>query len=173
MAKDFAKTGVIIRESGSAALVTIADNAAVELAGPTLRKDFRTLKWEGVLKIHGLTSGQGAGLELYYGNGELSVAEMLEAINTSGPLDRNDRKNEEQAKRFVRFISAITEDAAGTDTPLYFRGPEGGPKLEYKPRWTFSDPEGWSFWIVNRSGAALTTGATFEVTLTHYGVWAE
>ncbi len=173
MAKNFSKTGVIIRQGGSAALVTIADNAAVELAGPVMQKDFRCLKWEGVIKIAGLTSGQGAGLELYYGNGELSVAEMLEAINLNGPVDRNDRIAEEQAGRMVRYLSAITEDASGTDTPLYFRGPEGGPKLTYKPRWTFSDPEGWSFWVVNRSGAALTTGATLEVTVTHYGVWAE
>ncbi len=163
--------GAIIRESSAATLGAMNNDAGTELAGPALEEDFRILKTEGNVKISNLTTTQGAGLELWFANGELSVGEFLECIDLDGPLDRNDRVSQERAERFVKFVSAIVSPIVPTEVILYFLNETGGPQISFNPRWTFSNPEGWSFFLVNRSGSQLTTGASLEVTMTHYGVW--
>ncbi len=163
----------MIRETGSAALITMADNASVELVGPVIAHDFRILKSEGVFRLSGLTSGEGHHLEVYLINSDLSTAEALEAINLSGPLFRNDRVPQEQAERLVRLVG-VFDSGTGlppTDSVLYLKNETGGFVHRLKTRWTFTKDATWAWLIVNRSGAAMTTGATFEVTFVHYGVW--
>ncbi len=164
----------MIRETGSAALATMADNASVELNGPTLLQKFRILKSEGFIRIAGLTTAEGNGIEIWMINNVLSTAEALEAINLSGPLGPGQRVPDEQARRFVRPIGVVV---TGGSTPVtavrYLRNPKGGYLLEFSVRWTFTEDAGWGWLAVNRTGSALTTGATLETSLTHYGVWVK
>ncbi len=101
-------------------------------------------------------------------NGELSVAEIAEALTVDGPGDRNDRVNQEQAERAVWIIG--TPDATGGGTQFNLKGQNGSTIIEWKKRWTFSDPEGWDFFIFNL-GTALTTGGNANLLATNYGVW--
>ncbi len=163
----------MIRENGSAALLTMANDASVELVGPVLAHDFRILKSEGTFRLAGLTSGEGHHLELFMINSDLSTAEALEAINLNGPLFRNDRVPTEQSERFVRYVGVFDSmnGIPPTETIMYLRNKTGGFVHEFNPRWTFTKDASWGWLLVNRSGAALTTGATLRNTLTHYGVW--
>ncbi len=163
----------MIREAGSAALLTMANDASVELPGPTLAHDFRVLKSEGTFRLAGLTSGEGHHLELWMMNSDLTTAEALATINLNGPLFRNDRVPTEIAERFVRYVGVFDSmnGIPPSETIMYLRNETGGFIHKLKPRWTFTKDATWAWLIVNRSGAAMTTGATLRSTLTHYGVW--
>ncbi len=162
-------TGTIIRENVTTALGALAAQAAIDLTGEFLTEDFRDLKATGVVTVTGLTAGEGKGLQLYMTNGELTAAEMEEAVELNGPADRNDRLSQERAERWVRLVGTVSRmDPA--DTEAVFMNPEGGHILVVKPRWTFSNPEGWG-WVIYNDGATLTTGASGLVKMTHYGVW--
>ncbi len=164
-------TGTIIREvvqdEGVGAL---ASKDAVKITGPILQEDFRLLKSEFTAIMNGLTAGEGAGLIIGIANGELSAAEIEEALEVGGPLDLNDRVGSERAMRNVKVLGATQVPAGVANTELQFVNEHGGPIIVSKHRWTYSNPEGWSWWIYNQGGS-LTTGATLQLLCTHYGVW--
>ncbi len=165
--------GAIIRENTTIALSTLAANTAIKVDGAalTLVDDFRMMKSLIFSNVTGLTGGEGEGLLLGLANGELSVAEIVECINASGPLNTNDRLRQERAERAVWLIGAYeSNNADATGTEGTFRGDNGGPMIVHKLPWTFANPEGWDFFIIN-TGSTLQTGASVRVTATHYGVW--
>ncbi len=164
-------TGVILRENPSVALGTLASGVAAKLGGGiTIADDFRMLKAEIGVGITGLTSGEGG--QLYFGlcNGELSAAEVEASLEASGPTDRNDRGLQELAERFVRMMGKTVDQGVIT-AEQNFVGHDGGSILIEKPRWTFSNPEGWDWWIYNNGPDPLTTGATIRGLATIYGLW--
>ncbi len=162
--------GAIIKERNSVALSTLGQNVALKIdsAPVVLAEDFRILKSEVFGHIDGLTSSEGEGLYLGIANDELTAAEIAEAINLSGPVDRNDRVSTERSERAVWLISAL--GGAVVDLSRRFTGHDGGPMIVWKKRWTFSNPQGWIFFVFNDS-AALTAGSTVRLIATHYGVW--
>ncbi len=162
--------GAIIRESQSVTLGALARLAGVSLVGPAITEDFRLLKSVIHATCESITAGEGAGMSLYISNGELSTAERELAIETTGPLDRNDRLLMEQAERFVKLIGVV-DTVAGADGIITFRDPvTNGPVLTPATRWTFNNPEGWDFLFYN-TGPALTTGGAGVVIGQHFGVW--
>ncbi len=155
-------TGAIIREDSTVALGTLANKTGILVGSITLGEDFRMLKSIITANVDGITQADGP-LELYLVNGELTLAECEEAIELSGPTDRNDRVATEQAERFVRFVGVFKyTDSAGVFATLV---------EEIKPRWTFSNPEGWDWMLYNSSAGNLTTGSSVFLKATHYGVW--
>ncbi len=176
MATDF--LGKIITEVQTVALSTLADQAALSLSQLTLSEDFRILKSEIAAGIINLDDEENAqGLLFGMANGELSDTEIAQAIVAGGPLDRNDRLAAERASRYVKILSSFKWSSVGhpnttrTSADGIFEGEGGSPIIVNKPRWTFSDPEGWVFFIFNNTGSALTTGATVRMTAKHFGVW--
>ncbi len=168
--------GVMIRESNSQALGALAANAAIFVSGPTLTEDFRMLKSEISAVVDSLTAGEGGNLRLYLVQAGLTLAEAEAAIETTGPLRRGDRADDEIAERFVKVIGQTPEppDAAGTD--LAFRDPHTDALLIVaKPRWTFPNLVGESSWnyMVFNAGGTLTTGSSVRMKNTHYGIWIE
>ncbi len=163
-------TGAIIKERNSVALATLAQNVAIKIDGNpvAITDDFRILKSEIFAQVEGLTAGEGGGLVLGIADDELTAVEIAEAINMSGPTDRNDNLLNERAMRPVWLIAAL--DELGGATVGRYHGIQGGQMMVWKKRWTFSNPEGWVFFIFNES-AALTTGSTVRLLATHYGVW--
>ncbi len=162
-------TGAIIREFATAALGALAgDDLKEVVSSVVIDEDFRILKSELAAGINGLTAGEGENLLLYMVNGELSETEMEECIEAVGPTDRNDRLAQERAERWVKLIGVL--DSGAADIAGQFRNTMGGPILEVKPRWTFSNPEGWGYAVYN-GGLILTTGSNVEIIGTHYGVW--
>jgi len=163
-------TGTIIRELiTDGALGALATKDVVAFAGPTIIEDFRILKSELQVEVNIITSGQAHGLIFGIANGELSAAEIEEAIEVNGPLDRNDRVNDERSLRNVRTLGVLTErDPAAVSGMV--RNAEDGTLLVSKHRWTYSNPEGWQWWIYNL-GNTMTTGALLQLKASHYGVW--
>ncbi len=168
------KKGVIVRESNSQALGALAANAAIFVSGPVLVEDFRMLKSEISSHVDSLTAGQGGGLRLYLVQAGLTLAQAETAIETTGPLTRGDRTDEEVAERFVKIIgqTPMPQDAANTEAE--FRDSHSdGMLIVAKPRWTFPNiptESSWNYMVFN-AGKLLTTGSTVRMKATHYGVW--
>ncbi len=162
--------GAILRERVvSGALGALAAQDAVAFTGLVLTEDFRILKSEIIAFVSNLTPPEGSGLIFGIANGDLTAAEIEEAIEAAGPLDRNDRIPTEQAERNVKTLGVIT-DVSVTGKTNIIRNNEDGPMIESKHRWTYSNPEGWDWWIYNLGGS-LTTGALLQLYAVHYGVW--
>ncbi len=160
-------TGAILRSKETIALGTLDVDNVIKLgSGITLSEDFRLLKMESWAHVDGLTAGEGDGLLIGIANGELTVGEIAEAILADGPSDRNDRVKQERSERFVKVFGSLN------DLQHLFRGENGGHMLICKPRWSFSDPEGWDLFIFN-NGTQLTTGATAKLVATYYGLWLQ
>ncbi len=163
-------TGAILRSEEIIALATLANSTVIEFGSDiAIEEDFRILKMEVLGMITGITPGEARGLKLGLANGELTVAEIAEAFLADGPVDRNDRGKQERAERFVKVYGMSEGNQA--DTVAYFHGDQGGPLLTCKPRWTFSNPEGWTNFIFNDTGSTLTTGAVARIVCTYYGLW--
>ncbi len=155
--------GTIILQENTITLLTLADNTALLADGNiTLGEDFRILKTEYFATI---TSGLAEG-PIYFGmaNGELSIAEIAEALIQTGPLNRNDAARTEQALRQIKLLEVF---GPSSDTS----GPGGSRKGTWNPRWTYSSPEGWNFFAFNQSGGAVTTGDVIHFRAKHFGVW--
>ncbi len=166
-------TGAIVRENGTMTVGTLANHAAAVLAGPGITEDFRILKSEICFHMGGLTDQEGGGgLQFGIANGELSVTEIQDCLNVIGPLDRNDRSIVERAERHVKVLSYGRRDVDSTSGEvIHFDGEGGSPIITSKFRWTYSDPEGWQWFVFNNIGATVTTGAVGQLQATHYGVW--
>ncbi len=131
-----------------------------------MEDDFRMLKSVIHAVITGVTAGEGVGLKLYLANGDLTLVEVEQAIEVNGPLNRQDRVNNEHAMRAVFLVGAA--DGAGDQV---FRDINtNAPVLVAKPRWTFGASTSWN-WVVHNSGIVLTTGATINIHAIDYGVW--
>ncbi len=162
-------SGVIIRDDSAIALSTLGGESAIVVTTDiTWGEDFRLLKTEFTAIVEGLTSTEGNGLLIGLADGELTATEIEECLQADGPGDRNDNAPAERANRPVWIIGAV--DPASEST-LRFKGARGDFLMEWKKRWTFSNPEGLEFFVYNQSGNALTTGATVRINATHYGVW--
>jgi len=160
--------GAIIREQATIALGALAAGAAIKLNTLAILEDFRILKSEVSAVVRGLTAGQGEGLKLGIANNNLTVAEIANCIFAQGPLNRSDRTLQEEAERQVRLFGAPPQMAGAIE--FGFLGIEGGPMMEIKPRWTYSNPDGWCFFVFNDT-VVLTTGATINLLATHFGMW--
>ncbi len=162
--------GAMLRERVvDGALGALGSSAAVLFGGLALTEDFRLLKSEVVALVNNLTTTQGEGLIFGICNGELSATEVDECIEAAGPLDRNDRVSSERAMRNVKILGVLKKNA-GADGEGFFEDEGGTRILRSKHRWTYSNPEGWDWFIIN-IGGSLTTGATLQIQATHYGVW--
>ncbi len=175
MAKRF--DGEIITEIQTIALSTLADQAAIKFTQLVLTEDFRILKseifafWAEANDDDNMT-----GLMFGIANNELTVSEIAEAITAQGPLDRNDRGKHEHTGRWVKVLSqGITlpqgPNNAQTGIQGIFPGEGGAPMITSKDRWTYSDPEGWCFFIFNNTGSAMLTGTKCRLSAKHFGVW--
>ncbi len=156
-------TGAIIRERIVIVTGTLASATAIlSTSGGVgaMQEDFRILKSEITVQVENSVGDESVMIGL--ANGELSIGEIAQCLNVDGPVDRNDRLAVEQAERAVWTICN-----AGNASRL----PNDGLPIEFKPRWTFSDPEAWNFFAFNQSETALGTSMTVTMIVKHFGVW--
>ncbi len=160
--------GVIFRQSLSQALGTL-DNAAGILIGtkPAILERFRIIKSEAWSTINALTSGEGVGIILGLADGDFSISEIEQAIETNGPLGPNDLPNAAQAERFIMFVG-MTDGEVGTTQ--VFENEKGGHSMENTVRWTFARTKSWN-WFAYNLGDQLTTGSTLVLRAKSFGVW--
>ncbi len=165
--------GTMIRENVDVALGALAADAVIKTTSLAIEEDFRILRSEIYARVTAFTAADLGGLVFGIANGELSVAEISEAILRNGPVDRNDRRQVEFVERNVKILSGLQTLVESPIVPIEwtFQNESGGPIIVSKHRWTYSNPEGWTWFIYNDSGGALTTGAELHVIATHFGVW--
>lgn len=161
--------GVIIRENVLITVGGLAGQTGILSTGGSrlsdnLGNNFRILKTELMISKIDQTSDEGT-LFLYMVNGELSLAECEETIQNGGPVDRNDSDQRERSERFVKPVGMLNCSTDITNAGTVFT-----PVIEFNPKWTFSNPEGWD-WMIFNQGAALTAGTLVRFFATHYGVW--
>ncbi len=165
------KKGVILREENSITLGTLGTDTGILMTGgigATLAEDFRMIKLLFTFWLDGGTFVAGDGpLSLWIANGDLSLAEIEEAIEVEGPLDRSDRIRTEQAERYVTQLGVITFVEGSVGMQMY---PRNGDVGEAIIRWTFSNAKGWTF-VVYNEGTALTTGGVVHMRGKAFGVW--
>ncbi len=164
--------GVILRESRSQALGTLANNAAI-LLGTKLAivEDFRMIKSEVLCTLSGSAADEKPIL-VGIANGNLSVGEIGEALQVDGPAGPTEAIESERVMRGVWIIgSTHGETAAGSD--FTWESKKGGNThvLSIPTAWTFSNADGWNFFVFNDSGAVLTTGGDVRLRAKHFGVW--
>ncbi len=160
--------GAIITQKDLITLGTLGAATVMKQAtGIAIEDSFRLIKVEISAVMTGHTGGEGP-IHLYVVNDELSVAEIAEAINAQGPVNRNDRVAMERAERAVFLLGVF--GAAGVTEELH--GADGQEGIVNKTiRWTFNNPEGWSIVAFNDSGATLTTGSIVRFVAKYFGVW--
>ncbi len=160
--------GAILRETVIIAPGTLGTASIVlSTSGVVLEDDFRIIKTEYFLLEQAGPGALGDTVILGIANGELSAAEIGEAIFTDGPNDRNDRLLTERAERAVWLLCARV--ATSTSAPQV--AINDGMPMEKVLRWTFSNPEGWNWFFFNPDEAAMTGDWRHTVVAKHFGVW--
>ncbi len=163
--------GVMITENVTVALGALgAGTAIIVPSSVTLGEDFRILRSDIMSLLANLTAGEGTGLLFGICNGELSATEIGQALLVEGPTDRNDAVSNERVGRNVKVLSAGDPNTT-LITSLLFKNDEGGSIIHSKHRWTYSNPEGWNYFVMNISPGPLTTGAVCDINAKHFGVW--
>lgn len=160
------KRGQILYDSASYALGTLADQTALKIGSRyagLIEEDFRISRIELWASWNTIGADDEGPLYLGLACNELSSAEIKECIE-SAPLLRSDRVEIEEAERPVwpfEILHTIGNRESGR-TVVH---------LERKINWTFSNPDGWTYWVYNDSGIALTTGSGLVVFAKIWGVW--
>ncbi len=162
--------GVIIVENRSQALGALATQTGIIIGTKlaTLER-FRMLKSEISFNISEVTGDEGVSLNLYLADGDLTLAEIEEAIEADGPLGPNDQIVSDQAMRPV-FKVPVTFFMAGSDPIATGAINSAHLHAVLNPRWTFARTKSWN-WMIYNTGTAITTGSTGRVHAKNFGVW--
>ncbi len=153
--------GVIIRKRHFITLANLASQTVIFEGTPLVfGEDFRLIKAEFIIQSENSTTDESVMIGL--ADGDLTIVEIKESLEATGPVDRNENVQNERAMRPVWPICQV-----GNAT----RVPNDGLPIEQVFRWTFSDPEGWNIFAYNNSGSILTTGMLVPVLAKYYGVW--
>ncbi len=163
--------GVIIRQFvDPVSLGAMATGIAVTFGSLVMEEDFRILKSEVMAGIVGGDAGEAEGVLLGLANGELSTTEIPESLRAQGPVDRNDRLREERAGRQVHSIGVGVKVAVANTEIVFHDKNTNSPMCIDRFPWTYSNPEGWDFFVYNQ-GPAIAAGSNIYLQATHYGVW--
>ncbi len=144
-------------------LSTLADNAITTAALQVLTQDFDVRSIDALCTIDGVTLGDGP-LQVGWAQSNLIGAEIVEYLDAA-PTSQTDVPAIEHAKRRVRSLGAF-RGSAGSETlndgkpirsRMFIRVPDGDAVAD--------------MWLVNRSGAALQTGAIVHFQGKIYGHW--
>ncbi len=161
--------GVIIRQSDVITLGTLGAKTVLKQDTPiVITEDFRMLKAELFVSIVAATFDDLDGpLVIGIANDELSVTEIKECLEAGGPVGRDDAVGNEQALRAVWPIAHIMNAASENSHALMAQQ----MPLTVKPRWTFSNANGWTIFVYNQGSSVLATGGIIQLLNKFYGVW--
>ncbi len=162
--------GVIVGEARSQVLGTLAQNTGILIGTKNpMTENFRMLKSEVYARITGVTANELKAAALYLANGDLSLTEVEEAIETGGPFGPSDRQPDEKMMRAV-FLVGIVRGGDEASERVIIDAKTGAPLIQAKPRWTFAPVSSWN-WVLYNGGEAPTTGATVRINCKNFGVW--
>ncbi len=158
--------GQILNEFDTITLGTLAAQSAIGAGNNyPIGDEFRLISTKFFAVMNGHTPGEGPIL-LGIADNELSDAEIGFALSLE-PTDKNDNAALESTHRPVFILGAFN----GGGTTGFIGGAGDGQMGKETVRWTFSNPEGWTWFAFNSDPAALTTGTVVTFYARHYGVW--
>jgi len=143
-------------------VATLANDTLLSAAILTLTEDLFVMSIDAQWQLRGVTVGEGP-VGVGFAHGDLSDTEMLEALDASAP-GPDDIIAIERARRPVRrsgFFPAITADEVL----------DNGITVRTKCKFSVGDGNSIDVWVVNRSGATMTTGALIKCSGTIFGRW--
>ncbi len=152
--------------NASLALSTLATETALTVALSALADDFYVISADLTWTIRDLTGGEDP-IHVGLANGDLSVAEIKEAINAA-PTSRSDIVAREHARRPIRRIGSFVSGSAN----LFGNYLNDGKPIRTKVKMYLAEGVELNAFAFNASGAALTTGAVMRVYGTLYGRWS-
>ncbi len=149
--------------SQAVALATLADDTVLLSAIlTTLVEDLYISSVKCSWGLRGLTAGEGP-LNVGYAHGDLTVAEVKEFLDAELD-DPDDIIQKERASRPVRHAGMYQGLAANE----FIRN---GEMIKTICKFTVGNDKSFNFWIHNRSGGTLATGAVVVIQGTIFGRW--
>lgn len=136
--------------------------------GTNLLEDFRILKTEYFITTVFADSVDGP-IVVGMAAGGLSAPEVEECIEST-PTDLSDVLESEQVMRPVWPLETFVITSYSGTNELTTVG-KTIAKDSFTPKWTFTNPSGWSWWAYNNSNAALAATGRVYIFAKHYGVW--
>ncbi len=163
--------GQILWENGinDGNIGALATKDVVEFGGSyheALEEDFRMLKceyWMGIAPAQAITVADGPIL-VGFASGSLQAAEIEECLE-SVPINHSDILLEKAMRPVWPLETFVIQDPdTGNAGDLHRKG-------SFNPKWTFANPDGWTWWIYNLSTATLTTSNLLSISAKFFGVW--
>jgi len=141
-------------------LLTLADaTVLLQACMGAFGEDIYIVSVDCLFNIRDLTVGEGP-IVVGLAHGDLSVTEVKEAL-VAELTDPDDIIAREHARRPVRKVGVFSEAGALAD----------GRIIRRKILFSIGDAHTLNFFAFNRSGAALTTGASISLDATIFGRW--
>ncbi len=165
------KNFVAIPINGTFSLLTLNTDVLLgtDVFPGVLTEDFYAMSVDINSQIVALTTGEGDPLMAGFAHGDYSDAEVEENLEVSF-LGPGDKVAQERARRLVRKTGMFSPTSeAATQMKLF--GKEGSGQVRTKLRFVINSGKNLRFWVLNKSGANLTTGASLRFTGTVYGRW--
>jgi len=142
--------------SRNGSLATLADGAVdvTLIQASAFGRSSRIHSVDLLWTLRGLTAGEGP---LLFGvaHSDYTAAEIVEALAAT-IVDGSDKIALEQARRLVRRIGIFS----GFDTNETFND---GKSMKTRLNWEIQDGKSLNIWVLNNSGAILTTGSAVQV----------
>ncbi len=158
------KNFVAIPFNTTLTLSTLADNIVLPatLFGSNFGEDIYVISIDATWILLGSTSQEGP-LFVGFAHGDLSAAEILECLDAE-VTDPDDIIAKEQSRRPVRRVGGF--NGLSSNESLV-----EGALIRTTMKMSIGNDHNIDAWVVNRSGATLTTGAQIKVSGTLYGRW--
>ncbi len=152
-------------------LVTLGDQVVADLGiTTTLTEDLYVISVDLAASIDGLTAGQGVPSDIGNFHGDYNVTEVKEHLDVAlaGPANKIEQ---ERTRRLVRKAGVMNSFDTSDKTETTMLGRLGSRIIRVKTKFIIQNGKTLNVFIQNRSGAALTTGATLRTSGTIYGRW--
>ncbi len=142
--------------SSSATLGTLGDNIAFtdEIGEAAVGSGYRVISVDVGFALRDLTPGEGP-LDFGLCHGDYSATEVLEALSSTVGWQKTDKIEMERSRRLVRLIGHFAGELAHEVW-------NDGRLKRVRLNWDFGITKTLNMFVVNRSAAALTTGAVVE-----------
>lgn len=142
-------------------LGTLADDTVITGAGTAFGRDVYIVSSDIAVSHKGNTAGEGP-LEFGIAHGNLGITEIKDKVNVSG-FDPDDISERLDSMIPAKTMGSFTPNTANGD-PLI----NDGQMKRVKTRMSIGSAQALSYWVMNRSGTALTTGGKVTFTAKHY-----
>ncbi len=142
--------------STSINLLTLGDNIAISanMGDTTNGRGMTCLSLDLGVAIRDLTPGEGP-IDIVVAHSDYSAGEIIEALSSNAGWVQDDLIEMERSRRMVRHIGTFS---GRTESEVLF----DGRKRRFKLGWKLTAGKTIVLTAINRSAAALTTGAVVE-----------